>query len=431
MYGGHITDYWDRRCNTTYLDVLLQEQIFKGIMLAPGFRAPNSTKLNFAQLDAYILDKLPRDSPPMFRMHPNAEIGYLSTASTALFNTIMVLEKGGGGSGDGSNKGEGVMSRIETLLNKMPESFNEVEIRLRATTEIFDEQKENAPYVLVVLQEIRRMNRLTNYMTNTMTELVKGMNGELNMSQGMEELQEALTINQVPGRNIFHQTSWEAIAWPSKRPLDGWFSDTLSRIKQLQDWSKELKRPVSTWLPALFNPMAFLTALMQVTGRKNNLPLDNMTIETHITIYSDIPSIDGMDHPEDGDFCHGLFLEGARWGGYTMEGANEDEDNDDEIVDEDVYEVSGTKCGGHLLDSRLKELLPLLPIVYFKAVTVQEEWEACEVGYIRHTNDVYDCPVYSTTFRGPTYVVLATLKSVDPTWKWVLAGVAIIMQEDK
>ena len=36
MYGGHITDYWDRRCNTTYLDVLLQEQIFKGCMLAPG-----------------------------------------------------------------------------------------------------------------------------------------------------------------------------------------------------------------------------------------------------------------------------------------------------------------------------------------------------------------------------------------------------------
>ena len=32
----------------------------------------------------------------MFRMHPNAEIGYLSTASTDLFATIMVLEKGGG-----------------------------------------------------------------------------------------------------------------------------------------------------------------------------------------------------------------------------------------------------------------------------------------------------------------------------------------------
>ena len=101
------------------------------------------------------------------------------------------------------------------------------------------------------------------------------------------------------------------------------------------------------------------------------------------------------------------------------------------LLTDDVYEVTGTKCGGHLLDSRLKELLPALPVCYFKAVEVKAEWEACEVGYIKHTEDVYDCPIYGTTFRGPTYVVLATLKTVDPTSKWVLAGVAIIMQEDK
>ena len=69
--------------------------------------------------------------------------------------------------------------------------------------------------------------------------------------------------------------------------------------------------------------------------------------------------------------------------------------------------------------------------LYFKAVPVKENWEACEVGYIRHEDGVYDCPMYSTTFRGPTYIVLATLKSVDPIWKWVLAGVAMICQEDK
>jgi dynein heavy chain len=51
MYGGHITDYWDRRCNTTYLNVLLQEQIFKGFMLAPGFRAPDPTKYNYQEMD--------------------------------------------------------------------------------------------------------------------------------------------------------------------------------------------------------------------------------------------------------------------------------------------------------------------------------------------------------------------------------------------
>jgi dynein heavy chain len=251
------------------------------------------------------------------------------------------------------------------------------------------------------------------------------------MSQAMEELQEALTINQVPGRNIFHQTSWEALAWPSKRQLDGWFNDLLKRIAQLQDWQEDLRRPMSTWLPALFNPMAFLTALMQVTGRRRNLPLDNMTVETHCTVYRDHVQVQEMEHPEDGCFVHGLFIEGARWGGYTLEGGTGEEGDEEEIDgEEDVYEVSGTKCGGHLLDSRLKELLPTLPVMYFKAVEVQPQWEACEVGYIRHSDVSYDCPVYGTTFRGPTYIVLGTLKSIDPTWKWTLAGVAIIMQED-
>jgi len=145
---------------------------------------------------------------------------------------------------------------------------------------------------------------------------------------------------------MFHVCSWEELAWPSKRPLTGWFSDLEKRIQQLIDWVEDLRRPQSTWLPgktkqqlknvhqcillscffsltfltyvffrfflfvALFNPMAFFTALMQVTGRKNNLPLDNMTIETHVTIYPSVAKLGEMGHPEDGAFCHGLFLEG-------------------------------------------------------------------------------------------------------------------------
>ena len=40
-------------------------------------------------------------------------------------------------------------------------------------------------------------------------------------------------------------------------------------------------------------------------------------------------------------------------------------------------------------------------------------------------------PVYVTSFRGPTYVFLATLKTpVEPVSTWCLAGVALIMQTD-
>jgi dynein heavy chain, axonemal len=42
----------------------------------------------------------------------------------------------------------------------------------------------------------------------------------------------------------------------------------------------------------------------------------------------------------------------------------------------------------------------------------------------------YDVQVYITSFRGPTYVFLATLKSADPVSKWTLTGTAVLMQTD-
>ena len=160
---------------------------------------------------------------------------------------------------------------------------------------------------------------------------------------------------------------------------------------------------------------------MQVTGRRQGYPLDQMTTESHIAMITDIEKADY--YPPDGAFTHGIFLEGARWGAYY------DEDEGD--GDQDTYEIAGVNCGGHLCDSKLKDLLPLLPVVYFKAVVVRDTWEPTNVGYMRHNPTIYDTPLYMTTFRGPTYTSLCTLKSVDPTWKWTLAGVAMILQEDE
>jgi dynein heavy chain len=39
-----------------------------------------------------------------------------------------------------------------------------------------------------------------------------------------------------------------------------------------------------------------------------------------------------------------------------------------------------TPCAGFLVDGRLKELLPPLPVIYVKAVPVQPSWEPSAVG---------------------------------------------------
>merc|ERR1719421_1828970 len=48
MYGGHITDFWDRRVNNTYLAVLILPELLNNMNLAPGFKSPDATKLEYA-----------------------------------------------------------------------------------------------------------------------------------------------------------------------------------------------------------------------------------------------------------------------------------------------------------------------------------------------------------------------------------------------
>jgi len=77
--------------------------------------------------------------------------------------------------------------------------------------------------------------------------------------------------------------------------------------------------PKSINLSFLFNPMSFLTAILQATAREHNLPLDNMCIQTNVTsqFIEDIQT-----KAEIGYYTHGLFIEGAAWelGGQDQEG---------------------------------------------------------------------------------------------------------------
>jgi dynein heavy chain len=304
-------------------------------------------------------------------------------------------------------------------LEKLPEDFDFMAISEAAEPLL---KSEESPFIVVALQEVGRMNQLLQEVRNSLIELQKGLGGQLNISDAMEDLATALSINEVPGRNPFSRASWERLAWPSKKSLGSWFSELLQRVEQLQAWvgpsdAPTLKRPISLWLSGLFSPTAFLTAIMQVTARKNDFPLDNMTIETHVTTL--MTPADALQQPEEGAFIHGLFMQGARWAL---------KDADEQLWG--PYKVCGVQCAGYLADSYLKELLPPMPLLFVRAVTVKDSWIPDSVGYLRNDPSVYEVPIYLTTQRGPTYVTLGTLRSKDAISKWVLSGVAFIMQED-
>jgi dynein heavy chain len=412
MYGGHITDAWDRRTCNNYLLVIINPELHSGLELGPGFKSPDANTLDYAGYLDYTEQHLPSDSPSMFGLHPNAEIGYLTNWTSTIFTTIMILSGGGsGGDGGGSGGGSSIKETMAFFMDNLPEGFQMLDVMELAEPLL---EGESSPYVMVAIQECQRMNGLMNEIKRSLIELEKGLKGQLNISQPMEDLITAISLNEWPGRNPFSACEWEKKAWPCMKNMMAEFADMLLRIDQLKTWSSDLVTPYSLWLPGLFNPTSYLTAVMQVTARRTGMPLDQMTTETYVSTYLKPDHVDY--YPEDGAFVHGLFIEGARWP--TGEEAG------------DIEPVTGVPCAGHLVDSRLKELLPVMPVIYVKAVKVQPSWEPSAVGYLRRLPDIYEAPVYLTSFRGHTYVFLATLKTVDPNSKWVLTGTAVLMQTD-
>lgn len=386
MYGGHIVDKWDRRTNITYLDVIITESIFDSEFdLFPGFK----TKLDGTHEDIldHVENGLPPESPLSYGMHPNAEINFLMTEAKDLFENLLGLTGGGGVGGGGGKTREQIVAEIlERLSSMLPEDFNMFDLKMAIGENI-------TPYLVVLIQECDRFNILLREIRQDLKEIKMGLEGSLNITDKMEKSMEAMIIQKVPG-------PWVS-AWRTNKALDGWFADVVARTEQLRAWGDSLVMPRSLWLSGMFNPMAFITAVMQTTARKRGWALDN------VVTFTDPTNMDWEEpdsQPEEGAFIHGMFIEGARW-------------------DRDA---------GEIRESFLRDLTPQMPVVHLIAI------EASSV----HTEGYHDTPCYYVSQRGGgpppgSYVFFTTLKTSEPTvkglygvysYKWVMAGVGLLLQ---
>ena len=376
MYGGHISDDRDRRLCKTYLESFDKED-FEGGELVPGFPSPTGLS-TMEEYKEYALREFPDESPYLFGLHPNAEIGSLTTQTEFIFSTLLNVQPrvAGGDEGDSSME-KGVKKTLDEILTNIPEAFH--------IQELYNRVEKHEPYVSICLQECERMNILMNEIKRSLNELDMGLAGELTISEAMDQLMMSIYVNAVPA-------TWEKLAYSSLRPLINWWKDLLDRHKQLADWSAELTLPNSVWLPGLFNPSSFLTAVAQSAARKNGWPLDQTILTVEVTKKME-NEIDAP--PRDGAYIHGLFLEGARWDS-KMNSLNE---------------------------AFLKELYPQLPVIYIKAVYIDKPGGRAAV--------YYECPVYVTKMRGPTYVSDFNLKinpNIGTPGHWVKRGVAILLE---
>jgi dynein heavy chain len=249
---------------------------------------------------------------------------------------------------------------------------------------------EMTPYVICGLQELEKVNAVLIEMERALAELELGLAGSLNISDSMDAMIVNLAGNAVPPLWLKMCAQIGPTGTYNRKTLAAWFADLLLRVKQFKAWSDQaLLLLPSMWLPGLYNPMGYVTACLQVTAREAKLALDSMRIHSEVT---DKKPEQVTAQPPKGTYVHGMFVEGGRWDVAT----------------------------GALAESRPKELHPPLPVMHILGVTAEEVV----------TKGVYQCPVYGTTIRGPTFTFAAPMRTNDPPHKWTLAAVCLLFQPD-
>jgi len=83
---------------------------------------------------------------------------------------------------------------------------------------------------------------------------------------------------------------------------------------------------------------------------------------------------------------------------------------------------------GAIVDSRPKELYPIMPMIHLTARTVDKAFDCLNV--MKLAVGRYICPFYTTTVRGPTFVFAGPLRTSVSANKWILSGAALVMQPD-
>merc|ERR1719422_769190 len=301
MYGGRAIDNFDRRILNTYMDEYMGDFIFDTFQ---PFHFYNDENVDYyipedGPRDVYVdyIESLPlANTPEVFGLHPNAEIGYYTTAARDMWSHLVELQPQTGDTGSGISRDDFIDQIATDVLNKLPKEFELDKIRKNLGTEI-------SPTTVVLLQELERFNNLINRMGRSLATLKRALIGEVGMSNELDDVARSLFNGQIP-------SIWRKLAPDTLKNLSNWMAHFRQRHKQYSDWVDN-GDPMVMWLSGLHIPESYLTALVQMTCRKNGWSLDRSTLYTKVTKFQ--RQEDVTERPSSGALVYGLYLEGGAW----------------------------------------------------------------------------------------------------------------------
>jgi dynein heavy chain len=390
-YGGRVTDDHDRRCLTTILrdycnpELMDDSHKFDDEVYTMPPHDEYETYPEFAKTLPIV------QTPKVFGMDDNADISKDNKEVTELFDSILLTQSQDSGGSGGMSKEDTIDALAKDILEKLPPDFVIEEVMLRYPT-LYEESMNT-----VLVQEMIRYNRLTEIIRPSLVNVRKALKGLVVMSADLDEVCSSFFDGKVP-------QLWMGKSFPSLKPLAGYVTDCLARLKFFDNWYKE-GPPAVFWFSGFFFPPAFVTGALQNFARQNKYAID--TVDLDFEIHNERPT----EKPKLGVYIDGLFAEAFRWDAKKNE----------------------------LATQLPKQLLAHMPTIHLVTMITAEIKEKHGEEVIKTGEPHYKCPVYKTSVRKGTlattghstnFVLPIRLPTSQPQSFWIKRGAAMLCSTD-
>ncbi|KAK0163654.1 hypothetical protein PV327_007315 [Microctonus hyperodae] len=384
MYGGRVIDSYDRQIINTYMDEYFGDFLIDTFQPFHFYHDNHFDYIipSMGDNQHYIkfIDQLPlENSPEVFGLHSNAEIGYFTKTTKEMWMNLMKMQPRIPTTANGISRDELVNNLAEQILDKIPNEYNMMKIKKNFGLTVTQS-------VIVLFQELERFNKLINTIKSTLTQLKKAIDGEIGIDNILENIYDSIYDGTLP-------KEWATLTSPTRKNLAGWMGHFTKRVLQYNEWAN-CNEPTVIWLSGLDNPQTYLAALVQMACRKNNWPLDKSVTYTAVTKFAKADEVE--EKPDQGCYVQGLYLEGARWD-----------------MDEQCLKTSYPKV--------LIEKLPILTVTPIESHRLKLQ-------------NTIKTPVYTTSNRrnamGEGLVFEADLNTNNHVSLWILQGICLILNTD-
>ncbi|KAM9316864.1 dynein axonemal heavy chain 14 [Gastrophryne carolinensis] len=264
VYGGRVTDHWDRRCLLSIMDAFYDPAVLQEdyCFSADKVYRTLAEDITFWECREYIASLPDSDTPHIFGMHAHADRAYGISQAELLVDTIVSMQprlhtEQVSDRGD-SGRDELVLDMASAILTKLPltvegrtqqgkmeqDKLAAMTVPITTLGSLFTDPAweklvksttgydslVNSAMLNVLHQEIHRFNRLLSVIHGSLHALCQAVRGEIILNKGLEEVYSSLAGLKVP-------ELWQRRSYESCKALGSWVDDLVQRIGFFSAWS--------------------------------------------------------------------------------------------------------------------------------------------------------------------------------------------------